>query len=102
MADLYSLKIIKTESFKTVLVCDAELLGKKFTESKGVLDISEEYYGGEIVEEEAVMTELINADYISLVGERSVNLGVKSGMIHPEAVTRISGIPYAIFVNTLF
>lgn len=101
MAGLFSLRIIKTESFKTVLVCDAELLGKKFLEKKGILDISEEYYGGEIVDEEAVIIEMEGADYISLIGERAVDLGIRRGIIHPEAVVSISGIPYAIYVNTL-
>jgi len=102
MVGLFSLKVIKTEGFKTVLICDAELLGKKFTEDRAILDVSEDYYGGELVDEGAAEAEMDGADYISLVGERSVDLGIRKGFVHPEAVARIAGIPYALYVNTLF
>ncbi|MCI4396673.1 MAG: DUF424 family protein [Thermoprotei archaeon] len=100
MSGTLSLRVIEAGNLKTVLLCDAELIGKKFTQDKGILDIKEEYYKGELVDEEDAAMSIREADYISLIGERSVSLGIKEGMIHPEAVMKISGIPYAIFVNT--
>ncbi|MEM0021227.1 MAG: DUF424 family protein [Fervidicoccaceae archaeon] len=101
MEEIFSLKVIKTEEMKTVLVCDAELLGKKFIDGKKILDINEEYYGGEMVDEEEAMRSILDADYISLIGEKSVKLGIKMGLVHPEAVLKVSGVPYAIYINTL-
>lgn len=94
-----SLKIIYSEDMKIVLVCDSELLGKKFIEGNKILDVSEEYYRGEEATEEEILPHLENASYISLIGERSVKLGIDNGVVHPGAVIRISGIPFAMYMN---
>ena len=40
---------------KVVAVCDSELVGKKFEEGKMQLDVRENFYNGEEVDEEKLM-----------------------------------------------
>ena len=78
-----------------VAVCDSELIGKKLAEGDAQIDLSADFYHG--VEKSAEETgDLIrNADYINLVGQQSVALGIKEGIIDEEKVILIEHIPHA-------
>ncbi len=83
-----------------VVVCDKELLGKKFEEGKFQLDIKENFYKGEEVNEEAVIEvmEKMSAEdsTFNIVGKKSINSALKAGIISIEAVRKIKGIPFAM------
>ncbi|HEW63780.1 DUF424 domain-containing protein [Fervidicoccus fontis] len=97
----FSLKVFYNERRKFVLVCDFELLGKKFVEGHYILDVSREYYEGECANEEEVAVQIKDADYVSLIGDQSVKLGINEGLVHKDAIVKVQGIPFAIFINTL-
>ncbi len=85
---------------KTVVaVCDAELLGKVFREGDKVLVINEEFFKGFLVDPDEVIDYIEKAYTALIVGERAVNIALKSKVIHPDAILRISGIPYAQLVR---
>ena len=76
-------------------ICDSDLKGKKFSEKELQLDLSSDFYDGEEKAEE-VIVELFKIAYIvNLVGEKSVGLGIKEGVIEKEHVIKIKGIPHA-------
>ncbi|PIU75660.1 DUF424 domain-containing protein [Candidatus Pacearchaeota archaeon CG06_land_8_20_14_3_00_35_12] len=85
---------------KTVAVCDAELLGKRFEEGKKQLDVSKEFYGSEKKNEKEVLEILKDAalddSTFNLVGKKAVAAGIKSGLISEDGVMEIKGIPYAL------
>jgi len=85
---------------KTVIaICDAELLGKTFREGDKVLAINEEFFKGDLVDTDEVMPYLERAYTALIVGERAVSLALELGLIHPDAILKISGIPYAQIVR---
>ena len=76
-------------------VCDSYLLGKKVEEGKLQLDLTSDFYSGDEKDDRTVGDTIRNADSINLVGEKAVKLGVNEGIIDPEHVKKIGGIPYA-------
>lgn len=89
-------KLHKSREGRTILaVCDSDIFGKKFEENDLQLDLCSGFYKGEKMDEKRI-TELFKVvSIVNLVGEKSVSLGIKSGVIEKENVKKISGIPYA-------
>jgi len=78
-----------------VTVVDEELVGKRFEEGGIVLDVSESFFEGEKLDEELTLARMQAATSLFLIGERAVKLAIEAEMIHPEAVKRVKGVPYA-------
>jgi len=78
-----------------VTVVDEELLGKEFKEGNIVLDIDENFFKGELLDEELALSRMEVATSLYVIGERAVKLAIEARMIHPEAVKRVKGVPYA-------
>lgn len=93
---------IKThESYrKVVAVCDADLLGKKFEDEKRQLDLRENFYKGEEVDEEKAAEILIKHSLddatFNIVGEKAVGVAVKAGIVDKEGVGEIDGVKFAL------
>lgn len=85
---------------EVIAICDEDLLGKKFEEGKKVLEIKENFFYGEKIEEQELleqMRELAKSDAtFNIVGEKSVNIALKAGIISKEGIKKIKGIPYAL------
>jgi len=95
-------KIHKTVDGKIVVaVCDTVLFGKKFVEGNRQLDLTNDFYKGDELEEDEIGDLIRNAYSINLVGEQSVALGIKEGVIEEENIIRVQGIPHAESVNVI-
>lgn len=92
------IKIHKNYDRSIIAVCDKELVGKKISEGKLCLDITERFYKGKEKSEEEIEEILEGASNINFVGEKSVALGMKLGLIKKEKVVTIKGVPHAQFI----
>ena len=85
---------------KIVAVCDPELLGKKFEEGKRQLNVNEFFYNGKEYDESKALKLLENAKQddacFNFVGENSVNLGIKLGIVGKNGIIRIQNVPHAL------
>jgi len=98
VGDLF-MKVWKVRSGETlVAVCDSDVIGKKICEGKVVLDVSKEFYGGELVSREAAEDVLRRATVANLVGKDAVRCGIDAGLVHEKAIIYVCGIPHAQFV----
>ncbi len=89
-------KIHKTFDGRNVLaVCDSDLLGKKFEEKDLQIDLNSAFYKGEEKSEKEILELFKKASTINLVGKKSVELGIKAGIIDKEKVIKIKGVPHA-------
>jgi len=79
--------------------CDAELLGKVLREGKIVFEVREEFYKGPKVSVEEAIDLMRQSTVVNMVGKRIVDKALEKGMIHPEAVLKISGVPHAQIVK---
>lgn len=89
------------ESYRKVAaIADSDLIGKKFEEGKRQLHITENFYKGELMEEEKLITTLkslaLDDATFNIVGERSVNSALKAEIITKEMVGKVQGIPFAL------
>ncbi len=90
---------ISQDFSEVVAICDKELLGKEFREGDVVLSVNEEFFKGFITTLEEAMHHARNAPIVVLAGEASVSRAVKEGLIHPDAILRVGGVPYAQVVK---
>jgi len=81
----------------TVLLaaCDKELLGQSFEEGELHIQITEAYYGGEVVTLEQFAEKLKACDVANLVGERVVGKAKELGYIEEHHIIKIQGTPHA-------
>ena len=93
------IKIHKDKHSEVVAVSDEEIIGKKFEDEKSSLFVSEGFYKGEQVNEEEARNLLVNAKSINAVGEESVKLCVKLGLIKEENILIIGGIKHAQIIS---
>ncbi|MCE4624981.1 MAG: DUF424 family protein [Desulfurococcales archaeon] len=82
---------------RMVLITDEELVGKSYydQERRLALMIPENIHGGDLVGEEEAVEAMKSASIIVVTGERSVNLAVREGYLHPASILRVGGVPHA-------
>ncbi len=88
-------KIHKKNEKTIIAVCDSDLLGRVFEENDLQLDLSSDFYKGEKMDEKDAGDLIRNGDGVNLAGEKSVQLGVKEGIVETKDIKYIKGIPYA-------
>ncbi|RLG76752.1 MAG: DUF424 domain-containing protein [Thermoprotei archaeon] len=93
MSGRYYLKVYRHSGRVVVAVCDEEILGKKFSDSKRgvVLDVSKDFYGGRLVDEKEVLDHIAVADIAVLTGRRIVELASRKGLAIKEVALEVEG-----------
>ena len=91
------------KSYRDVIaICDSKLIGKNFEEGKLNLEVKENFFKGEEISEEnliELMENMSKEDAIfNIVGEESVDVAIKSGIISDENVRKIQGIPFILIL----
>jgi len=79
--------------------CDAELLGKVLRDGKIVFEVREEFYKGSRVSVEEAVDLMRQSTVVNMVGKCIVDKALEKGLIHPEAILKISGVPHAQIVK---
>lgn len=84
-----------------VAIADTALLGKKFEEGIKQLDVRENFYNGMKIESEeealrVLQKQLVEDSTFNIVGEDSVKLAIKAGLISEGSIGNIANIPYAL------
>ncbi|TYL39811.1 DUF424 domain-containing protein [Natronococcus pandeyae] len=85
----------ETEEGLLVAVCDADVLGETFESGDLSLTVTEEFYGGETVDESAVVDSLSRATVANIVGTRAVELAVEEGFIDEANVLEVGATRHA-------
>jgi hypothetical protein len=85
---------------KVVAVCDSSLVGKKFEEGKMQLDVRKNFYNGKEVSDEKAFQMLnslsLDDATFNIVGEESVKIAKKAGIIDDANVGKIGGVKFAL------
>ena len=80
-------------------VCDAELLGKVLRDGKIVFEVRKDFYDGLKMSVEEAVDLMEESTIVNMVGRNIVKKAIERGLIHPEAVLDISGVPHAQIVR---
>ncbi len=84
-----------------VAACDREVLGKVFREGNIVLNVSEEFYKGELVTLTEALNVIKKATIANLVGRNIISKAIEKGLVHPEAVIYVDKVPHAQIVKMI-
>ncbi len=80
-------------------VCDAELLGNVLKDGEIVFKVSKDFYDGVKTSVEEAVDLMEESTIVNMVGHNVVQKAIERGMVHPEAVLYISGVPHAQIVR---
>lgn len=80
---------------KIVAACDPELVGKTFSEGDLSMTVDEQFYGGDEVDLDQILEELVGAKTGNFVGEQLITALIEEGLVQEEQVKRIDGIPHS-------
>lgn len=78
-----------------VAVCDEELLGKILKDEKYHIKVNESFYKGDLMSEEEIVKILKDSTNANLIGKKSIEAGLKAGIISKGNIINIAGIPHA-------
>jgi hypothetical protein len=88
---------VRTTEYKgsvLVNICDEELIGKTVTEGKLMMNISKEFYLGEVVDAAEALDLIKRCAIINLAGHRSVSLAVDNSIGSRQAIREIENVPF--------
>jgi hypothetical protein len=80
-------------------VCDAELLGKVLKNGKIVFKVRRNFYNGLKMSADEAVDLMEQCTIVNMIGRNIVGKAIERGLIHPEAVLDISGVPHAQIVR---
>ncbi|MFH5799535.1 DUF424 domain-containing protein [Haladaptatus sp. CMAA 1911] len=82
-----------------VAVCDTDVLGKTFETDELTFTVTEEFYGGDEVDEDEVVNSLNRADVANIVGADAVALAVDAGFVDEANVLELDSTRHAQFLR---
>ena len=91
---------ITSDNRLILTVCDKEIIGKKFETPDLKLDMSSDFYNGKEKTEKEIVKLFEQAYMINLIGQKSVELGLKSKIISEKDIIKIKDIPYVQAISS--
>ena len=96
--DVYA-KLSKCGEHVLLAACDEELLGQVLKDGKIIFRIREEFYKGPKLPIDDAIKLIEESTVVNMVGKNIVKKAIDHGLVHPEAVLKICGIPHAQIVK---
>lgn len=93
------LKERETDEGLLVAVCDDDVLGETFEDGDVSLTVSEEFYGGDEADEQAILNSLARASVANIVGNEAVELAVREGFVEESNVLDVETTRHAQFLR---
>jgi hypothetical protein len=84
-----------TDEGRLVTVCDSGILGETFDDGDISLTVTEEFYGGEEVDEHTVIESLSRASVANIVGTEAVAVAIEHGFVEEANVMDVDGTRHA-------
>ena len=77
-----------------VACCDDDCMGRIFRQGRLRLAPESKFYGSSVMGLTEALVLLDGADILNLVGRRIVGAAIDKGLVHPDAVITIDGVPH--------
>ena len=90
------LKIHHRNEIETVACCDEDLLNKVVKEGNLRIEISDYFFGGNLINIDDAINILKQASYFNIVGNGIINKAIDSQVLPKESIRKINGIPMAM------
>jgi hypothetical protein len=82
-----------------VAVCDVELLGQVLRDGKILFEVRKDFYNGVKMSVDEAVDLMDQSTIVNMVGRNVVEKALERGLVHPDAVLNISGVPHAQIVR---
>jgi hypothetical protein len=92
---MFSVKVHQVGGETLVACCDLELLGKRLGDDELDLHVSSSFYGGQTVDEDAMMRLVGEATSANLIGDRTVELALRQGLVDEANIIEVGGVKHA-------
>ena len=96
----FSVRISDYQKNTMLNMCDAELIGKEVVDGELKINITESYYGPQIIDKDEAISLLKSASILNLVGKETISLATELGIGSKDGVKIISDTPFLIIFNT--
>ena len=96
---MISIKIYKQGNDLLIGACDENLIGKKFEDGNFQIKVTKEFYGGKRINTDILKKYLEEATIANLVGKETVKCAIELGIIDPDCIIKIRGVPHAQMVR---
>ena len=90
------LKFHVRSGMETVAACDENLLDRVINEDDLQIKISNQFYGGELIQLDKAMEILKQSTNFNIVGEHLINRAIDDKLLPKEGVRSIDGVPMAM------
>lgn len=90
------IKVHVRNDMETIACCDEELLNKVFKEGNLRIEISEQFFGGNLIDLEDAILILRKAECFNIVGETIIKKAIEDKLLPKEGVRYINGVPMAL------
>ena len=90
------LKVHNIDENETIACCDEELLNQAFKDGNLKIEISNQFFGGELISLDVAVGVLKQASSFNIVGERIIEKAIDCEILHKDSVRLINGVPMAI------
>ncbi|TXT66534.1 MAG: hypothetical protein BAJALOKI1v1_280033 [Promethearchaeota archaeon] len=81
---------------ETVAMCDEDLLNKVIKEENLRIEISKEFYGGDLIKIDDAIEILKQASYFNIVGHSIIEKAINCKLLPREGIRHIDGVPMAM------
>lgn len=96
---MFYYKIFLSGSDKITSVCDKEIVGQVFEDGDFILDVSKDFYGEKLANENQIKQILEDATIVNVAGKKIIDLLIREKMILPSSVILIGGVPHAQIIQ---
>ena len=90
------LKIHITDEIETIACCDEDLLNQVFKEGNLRIEISNQFFGGKLINLEDAIEILKEASYFNIIGKNITRKAIDYKILPKEGVRSINGVPMAL------
>lgn len=90
----FYVKIHDNINGRVVAICDSDLLGQTLEDENYKIEISKTFYGGELMNEEQVVSLLEKERNLNIVGKNIVELCLELGIILQEHILLVNDTPH--------
>ncbi len=90
------LKVHVSGNERVVALCDTEVIGKRITDGRIVLDLQKyaDFYRGEKVSEQKAIEVLKTATSVNIIGKKSLVAAERAGVAKYMQAKNIGGVPH--------
>lgn len=90
------LKVHTQGTTEIIAVCDDDLLNKELHEDNFKLKISNDFYGGKLIDIDEAINRLSMTSNFNIIGNNIIRKAIKSGIILESSIKKIDNIPMAL------